>query len=134
MGSYGIPHLFVPGNHDPAFTYAREAPELLHTIAGTVNMHNCCYQLLPHLWIVGFGGSVPVRLADGTPYKSSYPFTTDMEDEVSRLMALVPKGDSIILLTHCPPSKIGEEKRSCLKQRKQCDGPGQIDEGGVLRK
>ena len=49
-----------------------------------------------------------VTLADGTVRKnSSYPFTADMKDEVLRLFSLIPKGDSVILLTHCPPTTIG---------------------------
>lgn len=108
MGSYGIPHLFVPGNHDPPFSYAHQNPEILTELSPTTNLHNYCYQIQPHLWIVGFGGSVPVRLADGTVRKkSSYPFTTDMKEEVSQLFSLIPKGDSVILLTHCPPATIG---------------------------
>ena len=108
MGSYGIPHLFVPGNHDPSFSYAHQTPEILTELDKTTNLHNYCYQIQPHLWIVGFGGSVPVTLADGTVRKnSSYPFTADMKDEVLRLFSLIPKGDSVILLTHCPPTTIG---------------------------
>lgn len=76
MGSYGIPHLFVPGNHDPSFSYAHQTPEILTELDKTTNLHNYCYQIQLHLWIVGFGGSVPVTLADGTVRKnSSYPFT-----------------------------------------------------------
>ena len=107
MGSYGIPHLFVPGNHDPSFAYAHQKPEVLTELGKTTNLHNYCYPILPHLWIVGFGGSVSIRLADGTVHKQSYPFATDMKDEVLRLCALSPKGDSVILMTHCPPATIG---------------------------
>lgn len=83
-------------------------PEILTELDKTTNLHNYCYQIQLHLWIVGFGGSVPVTLADGTVRKnSSYPFTADMKDEVLRLFSLIPKGDSVILLTHCPPTTIG---------------------------
>ena len=109
MEKFSPYHLFVPGNHDPAEMYDCKTPSILPKLeTGTTNMHNHCVKLADHLWLVGFGGSVPRRLRSGAIDRNGYPFeTTDMGNEITSLFSLIPKGDQVILMTHCPPDNVG---------------------------
>ena len=109
MEKFAPYHLFVPGNHDPAEMYDCKTPSVLPKLeVGTTNMHNHCVKLADHLWLVGFGGSVPRTLATGVANRDGYPFEkTDMGDEITSLISLIPKGDQVILMTHCPPDHVG---------------------------
>lgn len=133
MGSYGIPHLFVPGNHDPSFSYAHQTPEILTELDKTTNLHNYCYQIQLHLWIVGFGGSVPVTLADGTVRKnSSYPFTADMKDEVLAPLLSHSEGRQRDSVDALPADDYWLDWKRGMSSRVELHGSGQEDERGVL--
>lgn len=109
LESFGIPHIYIPGNHDPVETYSPSVPSILPEIAKpSTNLHNHCVKLADHLWLAGFGGSIPRMNEDGSINKSGYPYIyEDMKQEITELISLIPKHDQVILMTHNPPAHVG---------------------------
>ena len=110
LESFDCPHIFVPGNHDHPSVYTNEEPRLLSSLEEkSTNLHNRCVKIADHLWMVGFGGSIPRYHLDGSISKPGYPYeSTDMEkDSILKILDLIPEEDYVILLTHCPPDNVG---------------------------
>ena len=109
LESFGLPHIYVPGNHDPEEAYSHSVPSILPKITQpSTNLHNYCLKLDDHLWLAGFGGSTPKLNEDGIQYGPGYPFVSeDMKQEIIELISLIPKNDQVILITHCPPAHVG---------------------------
>ena len=113
-----IPHLVVPGNHDPESMFERNEPFYVQKLEKTTNLHFGCYELSPGLWIAGLGGSVPGQL-DGSSYDTvGYPFTTcDMNNELTEIFRLIPENAQVIIILHCPPNHIGSSFMDVHKRK-----------------
>ena len=109
LESFEIPHIYIPGNHDPIETYSRSVPSVLAKITElSTNLHNHCVKLADHLWLAGFGGSTPKLTEDGSLFGPGFPFKfEDMKQEITELISLIPKHDQVILMTHSPPAHVG---------------------------
>ena len=78
--------------------------------SGSCSVHKKRILLQPHLWLVGCGGSVPVRLEDHSIHSNGYPHKTeDMNEGIRENLQNIPEDDSVIVLTHNPPSTVGKE-------------------------
>ena len=109
MEEYKIPHFYVPGNHDPFVEYSQKTSVVDSIPSTSLNIHKRCVQILPHLWIVGCGGSVPTTMNDGKLYSEGYPYClNDMEEGIAECLQLIPENDHVIILTHTPPAHIGK--------------------------
>ena len=109
LESFEIPHIYIPGNHDPIETYSCSVPSVLAKITElSTNLHNHCVKLADHLWLAGFGGSTPKLTEDGSLFGPGFPFKfEDMKQEITELISLIPKHDQVILMTHSPPAHVG---------------------------
>ena len=102
-----VPHIYLPGNHDPLYTYEATDYRQLTEFEKSVNLHRRVMQLAPHLWLAGIGGSCYIRYKDNSIRDFGFPYKEEFTDDLHDLFALIPEGDQVILMTHVPPATVG---------------------------
>ena len=107
MEQSGVPHIYLPGNHDPASLYDVGGYSKITEFDKSINLHKRVLQLAPHLWLAGVGGSSYVRYEDNSIRDFGYPYKDEFTEDLHELFAMIPEDDQVILMTHVPPSKVG---------------------------
>ena len=81
MEQSGAPHIYVPGNHDPLYTYEAKDYRQLTEYEKSINLHRRVMRLAPHLWLAGIGGSCYVRYEDNSIRDFGFPYKEEFTDD-----------------------------------------------------